>query len=110
MLSIATRGRGLQPIEVLVEARAQNPILRSIGARFRHHDEVPTGQRLLHAKCFPREAFQLVSIDRSLGRSPRDRQPEAGDRLSVRPTKDREEAITRARRLREDAPELLRSV
>jgi hypothetical protein len=111
MLSIATRRRlGLQASEVPFEALTKQAPFGVIGSGLRHHDKVPTGQRRVHAEDFPREAFQFVSIDRSLGRAPRDRQAEPSERMRVRATEDREETIARAGRLCEDVPELLRSM
>jgi hypothetical protein len=83
----------LQTPEVPVEALAQRAALRAIGAGFRHHYEIPTGQRLLHAKGFPREAFQFISVNRSFRRSPRDRQAATRVSESVGTAEDREEAI-----------------
>ena len=82
----------------------------TIGACLRHHYEIPTGQRLLHAKGFPRQAFEFVSVNRSFRRSARDRQAEAGILAGIWPTENREEAIARTSGVREDAPELFRSM
>ena len=111
MLSIAaSRNLCLQAREVTIQTLAQWTTLRVVRVGFRHHDEVPRGQRLLHSKRLPREPLQSVAVDRSFCNPSRDREAEPRDVTRARTRKDREELVARANRVREDAPEFLRRV
>ena len=111
MLGIAARRRLIfEACEVPIEALAQQTPVDSVGANFGEHDEIPSRQRLLHPKGLPCEAFQFVAIHRSLCGASRNRQAEPRAITRVRSRENREIAVARARRVREDPPEVLRIV
>src|SRR5262252_9432579 len=110
-LSIASRqDLRLEALEVTIEARAKRVPFGAVGARFRHHDEIPRGQRALQPERLPRDPFQTVAVDGPPRDATRDREPESCYVASARAREHGEISITRTDGVCEDTPELLRRV
>jgi len=94
----------LQLLEVLVEARAQQAPLDTVGSRAGEHDEVPRRQRELVAKGFAGDSLDSVAVHGTFRIAARDGQAETRVRAAARAGKDSEKAIAGTRGLGENAP------